>query len=435
MKSYFLLFLVFTFNFSFAQDLQRVRQTIKELAAPEMFGRGYTFEGNKKAANYIATKFKDFGLISYKHERKMPYYQHFSLDVNTFPQTPILVIGKDTLKAGADFIIQADSKSGKGNTILLEIDSLVFEQNEEAIAKFKAKNLENTIILYESRFEAKLYKLNPDVIRHWFDAVAFIKISSKLTMSLANKDDSPTTFEVKKSVIDKILALSKLGNQQEIIVSYELSNEVLRNYETQNVIAYQKGNSKNKSLADSMVVFSAHYDHLGSLGKDAIFYGANDNASGISMLLEMAAYYQQNPPPFTVVFMAFGAEEIGLLGSKYFVENPLFSLDKIKLLINLDLVGTGNEGLGVVNATVFPQQYAIFAKINTTNNYFTKIIKRGKAANSDHYFFTEKNVPSFFIYAMGGIQAYHDTDDKAETLPLTKYSELFKLLIAWVKEI
>jgi Zn-dependent M28 family amino/carboxypeptidase len=184
-----------------------------------------------------------------------------------------------------------------------------------------------------------------------------------------------------------------------------------------------------------MVVFSAHYDHLGSLGKDAIFYGANDNASGISMLLEMAAYYQQNPPPFTVVFMAFGGEEIGLLGSKYFVENPLFDLEKIKLLINLDLVGTGNEGLGVVNATIFPQQYAIFATINTKNNYFPKIIKRGKAANSDHYFFTEKNVPSFFIYAMGGIQAYHDTDDKAETLPLTKYSELFKLLIAWVKEI
>jgi len=58
---------------------------------------------------------------------------------------------------------------------------------------------------------------------------------------------------------------------------------------------------------------------------------------------------------------------------------------------------------------------------------------RGKAANSDHYWFTEKGVPAFFIYTMGGIKAYHDVYDVAATLPLTKYEELRKLLIAFAR--
>jgi aminopeptidase YwaD len=135
------------------------------------------------------------------------------------------------------------------------------------------------------------------------------------------------------------------------------------------------------------------------------------------------------------VFIAFGAEEAGLLGSKYFVENPPFDLSKIKLLVNLDLVGTGDDGLGIVNATVFPQQFAVFDRINQEKKYFSKFIKRGKAANSDHYFFTEKGVPSFFIYGLGGIQAYHDIDDKAATLPLTKYKEIFDIITEWIQQL
>jgi aminopeptidase YwaD len=427
LKSYFIVILYFFATISFAQDLQRVRKTVAELAAADMFGRGYTFGGDRKAANYIAQKFEDLGLNSYKHKRKTPYFQDFTLDINTFPKNPILQIGTTKLEAGKDFIVQSNSKSGHGNCMLFEIDTLIFSANEQAIDMFLNTDLNHKVLVYPSRFESALYKL-PIVLGHWFSATAFIKTSPKLTMSLAMQADSPPTFEVRQNLMDSILTKNR---QNSIKIQFDLTNKVIKNYDTQNVIAYQKGTTK----PDSIVVFSAHYDHLGTLGESTIFYGANDNASGISMLLEFANYYKQNPPPFTVVFMAFGAEEVGLLGSKYFVENPLFELSQIKLLINLDLVGTGNEGLGVVNSTVFPELYAKFAKINTQNNYFPKIIKRGKAANSDHYFFTESGVPSFFIYAMGGIQAYHDVNDRAETLPLTKYSELFKLILEWVEKL
>jgi aminopeptidase YwaD len=173
---------------------------------------------------------------------------------------------------------------------------------------------------------------------------------------------------------------------------------------------------------------------LGRMGRDIYFPGANDNASGVSMLLELAKYYSsaENQLPFSIVFIAFGAEEAGLIGSKFFVENPLFPLKKIKFLINLDLLGTGEEGITVVNATKFPQQFEQIVKLNDENKYLTAVKKRGPAANSDHYYFTEKGVPSFFIYTMGGIAAYHDIYDRAETLPLTKFSEVFHLLTSFI---
>jgi aminopeptidase YwaD len=118
-----------------------------------------------------------------------------------------------------------------------------------------------------------------------------------------------------------------------------------------------------------------------------------------------------------------------LRGSEFFVQNPLFPLKNIRFLTNLDLTGTGEEGITTVNASVFKQEFGLLSEINKHKNYFIKIKSRGKAANSDHYWFTERGVPSFFIYAMGGIQAYHDVFDRAETLPLTEFADLFHLIV------
>jgi aminopeptidase YwaD len=80
---------------------------------------------------------------------------------------------------------------------------------------------------------------------------------------------------------------------------------------------------------------------------------------------------------------------------------------------------------------VFTKEFALLREINTQNNYFVQVKSRGKAANSDHYWFTEKGVPSFFMYTLGGIKAYHDVFDKAQTLPLTEYNDLYKLIAAF----
>jgi Zn-dependent M28 family amino/carboxypeptidase len=133
--------------------------------------------------------------------------------------------------------------------------------------------------------------------------------------------------------------------------------------------------------------------------------------------------------------MAFAAEEAGLIGSHFYTENPLFPLEKIKCLINLDLVGTGDEGITIVNGSVYEEDFRRIVALNEKYQLLPKIAKRGKAANSDHYFFSEKGVKAFFIYTMGGIKAYHDIYDIPATLPLTKYKELFKLLTLYVSEL
>ena len=119
------------------------------------------------------------------------------------------------------------------------------------------------------------------------------------------------------------------------------------------------------------------------------------------------------------------------MGSKYFTENPLIPLEKIRFLINTDLAGTGIDGITVVNASEFPQEFEWLQKVNSENQLLKAVNSRGKAANSDHYFFTELGVPSFFFYTLGGIQFYHDIFDRSETLPLNEHEDLFKLLIGF----
>ena len=170
-----------------------------------------------------------------------------------------------------------------------------------------------------------------------------------------------------------------------------------KDFKTHNVVGYIKGSL----YPDSFIVYTAHYDHLGQMGKDVYFPGANDNASGVSMLLNLASYYEKkrkSTEKCSIAFIAFAGEEAGLIGSKYFTEHLLIPLGNMKFLINLDLLGTGNEGMMVVNATEFPRQFALLNGINKKKKYLRKIGERGKARNSDHYWFTEKGVPSFFSF-------------------------------------
>jgi Zn-dependent M28 family amino/carboxypeptidase len=166
------------------------------------------------------------------------------------------------------------------------------------------------------------------------------------------------------------------------------------------------------------------------MGQETYFPGANDNASGTAMLLELAHYFVEHPmKKVNVVFMSFAGEEAGLIGSHYYVEHPLFPLEKIKFLTNVDIMGSGEEGITVVNATKFPAEFSALQQINKNEEYLVKIGSRGPAANSDHYFFTEAGVPAFFIYTMGPNKHYHDVEDTYKELSFSEFGDLYRLLI------
>jgi Zn-dependent M28 family amino/carboxypeptidase len=185
---------------------------------------------------------------------------------------------------------------------------------------------------------------------------------------------------------------------------------------------------KGKEKPDSFLVVTAHYDHLGKMGDFAIFPGANDNASGVAMMLDLAKTFSKKPPKYSVLFIAFAGEEAGLLGSLYYTENPVLPLSKIKFLLNLDLMATGDKGLTAVNGTVHPELFDLLRTCNSIGSYLPVINARGKASNSDHYYFSEKGVPSMFIYLMGDYHQYHDVGDTYEAVTFSKYNEAFLLM-------
>jgi len=205
-------------------------------------------------------------------------------------------------------------------------------------------------------------------------------------------------------------------------------------HQTQNVIGFVRG----KKYPELFIAFTAHYDHLGMMGKRTYFPGANDNGSGTAMVTDLAKYYAQpeNQPDYSIVFMLFSGEEAGLFGSNYYADHPLFRLEQITMLINLDMVGTGSEGITVVNGKAYKNVMDAFEKINEGNKYLSEIKARGEACNSDHCPFYQKGVKSIFIYTRGKEHtAYHSVKDTADDFPFTAYDGLFKLLTKYVDEI
>jgi hypothetical protein len=326
-----------------------------------------------KAADFLAAEFKSYGLHPIKASG---FQQSFYYSVNTFPGKMEVAVDGQVLKPGIDFIIGPESRGKKVKANLVQQDSVHF-------------------IDLKNKIE--------------------VELRDKLTWSVSTEQADYTRIEIDKK---KLLHSPKT-------ISINMESQMLQQFKSSNVCGIVRGTSK----PDSLLVITAHYDHLGGMGDRTYFPGANDNASGTALLLALAKYYAANPTPYSIAFICFGGEEAGLVGSKYFSENPLFALSKIRFLINVDLAGTGDEGITVVNGSVFKKEFSLLTEINNSKQYLSKIKSRGKAANSDHYWFTEKGVPSFFIYAMGGIQAYHDVHDRGETLPLTEFEDLFRLLV------
>jgi len=376
-KHLFFILLLIAFFKSYSQDSVYVRHTIDALTAEKFWGRGYTKDGMAKAADFLSLEYKKIGLLPIGNN----YKQEFSYAVNTFPGKMLVKVNGKNLIPGKDFIVNNESPSIRKKVPLKKVDSLKY---------IGGSNLQ-------------------------------VVLKDKLTWSVASEAQEITQIDINKKSIKEIPEN----------IEVDIESKVIQNFKASNIIGYVKGTKH----PDSMLLITAHYDHLGGMGLDTYFPGANDNAAGVATLLSLAKYYATNPHPYSIGFICFAGEEAGLLGSKYFTENPLMPLGKIKFLLNLDLVGTGESGMTVVNASVYPKAFSILNRINEKQKLISKINPRGKAANSDHYFFTERGVPAFFFYTQGGISAYHDVFDKPETLPLTEYKDLFKLIIEFNKKI
>ena len=414
-------FLAMAISFSsFGQDVAYARSMVDKLASPGFKGRGYAGGGAKKASEFIAGEFKKAGLIPLNNGS---YFQNFSFSVNTFPGTVFVEIDGTVLQTAADYLIAATSPSVKGKfrIVTANREQIAITQGLEQVT---ASATDAFILLdnWPGTFETEeqktaigknLARLKNDTTLHFKGLV--VSSADKLTWTtLTYQSKRPVVLVNKKDFNPK--------NAKQINIKVEA--KFVPEFVTRNVVGMVKG----KLVPDSMLVITAHFDHLGIMGKKVYFPGANDNASGTAMLLSMVKYYGSHPPKYTMVFIGFSGEEIGMLGSQAFVDNPLIDLRKIKFLTNFDMAGTGEEGIRVVNGTIYKKQYDTLVQLNEEFKLLPKVDIRGESCNSDHCRFYQKGVPSIFVYTQGGIQAYHDIYDRPETLPLTEFKDYFTLM-------
>jgi|WetSurMetagenome_2_1015567.scaffolds.fasta_scaffold00001_96 aminopeptidase YwaD len=205
---------------------------------------------------------------------------------------------------------------------------------------------------------------------------------------------------------------------------------------TRNVVMLLPG--EDETLKNEYVIIGAHFDHLGmggigssSMSPDtiAVHHGADDNASGVSLMMEIAEKFAltKGSHPRSIICVAFSGEEKGLLGSKFFVNNPGIDLSKVNAMVNLDMVGRLQESdiLQISGVGTSARFRELITSLNDTSSLKLALTDAGYG-NSDHSSFYSKNIPVLF-FTTGGHLDYHkpsDTFDKINYPGMIKVSSL-----------
>ena len=193
------------------------------------------------------------------------------------------------------------------------------------------------------------------------------------------------------------------------------------------------------SSPEQFLIVSAHYDHLGQRNGQT-YRGADDNASGVAALLQVAAYVAAHPPRHSVLFAAFDAEEEGLQGAKYFVKHPPVDLKRIALVVNLDMVSRNDKGVIFASGTAFdPSLKDLVGKAAAGRQLTVKLghDRRGVAGEddwtqqSDQGAFHDAGVKTLY-FGVEDHADYHKPGDTADKIPRPFYDEVVELVLQTV---
>ena len=199
-----------------------------------------------------------------------------------------------------------------------------------------------------------------------------------------------------------------------------------KDYQGINILGYIDGTE----FKDSYIVISAHYDHEG-IKNGQIYNGADDDASGVSGLLAFAEYFQKNPPKHSVILAFFDAEELGLQGSRYYVDNTMVSLENIKLNLNLDMVSRSDKNelyiTGARNNETFQEVILNFSgsdEFKFIMGHDGQDTLENWTYSSDHGSFYRKGIP-FLYFGVEDHKDYHKPTDDYENI----HPEFYKLAV------
>jgi len=243
--------------------------------------------------------------------------------------------------------------------------------------------------------------------------------------SLAEKmfsQEGRSLEEIEKEITGRLSPNSFPLNHIRISLEADVRTTRLK---ARNVVALLRGSE----LADEAIILMAHFDHLGR-GEEGYFPGADDNASGVAALLEVAEALTYMPPPRrSILLLATTGEEEGLLGARFYTRHPALPLKNTRAVVNLDTIGRNEPGeISIVGVRESPWLETIVKKANEKIGLDLKYDAESLYKSADHYAFAEKDVPAIFFTAKGH-EDYHTQRDTPEKLKIKKIARVARLAL------
>jgi aminopeptidase YwaD len=470
--------LVFLFLFSYNGNCQTVKEYqghIKYLSSDALLGRLTGSPGDSLAAEYIKNKLASYGLKPlsgdglqrYKVTKGVVAGKSNSLTVNGINYTPDkdfmpssfssnTGLNSDVVFAGFGFNINADSLKWndysdvdvKGKWVLILRGDPEPDNNNSPFVSFSADR-DKALLAKDMGAAGVLMVSGPQ-----FDSPDAFE-----SLNLEGYSVDIPVLRIKRNIADSIL--SKTGNTIASLekkltetrkpfsfsstVSVKGNAEIVRELaNTRNVEMVLPG--EDPKLKDEYIILGGHFDHLGMGGPGSgsraldtigIHHGADDNASGVAMMLGLAEKFAKTKGSHkrSIICLSFSGEEEGLLGSKYFVSDPGIDLSKVNVMINMDMVGRLNEANnlqigGVGTATGLKN--IVYAHTDTSIIKLT--LSEEGYGPSDHSSFYGKNIPVLF-YFTGAHMDYHTPTDTWEKINYKGMVEISDLIFNVAKDL
>lgn len=450
--------------------VERYLEHVRFLASPEMRGRGPGMPELDRAATYIADRFHELGLEP--AGAKGSFLQPFEVTTGASmgEQNALRVErnrGAVDLEVGKDFVPINFSASGsvEGNVVFVGYGATAEEFQYDDYFHFDAKDKLVLVLRYEPDF----FRENQDegegrqgrrgerrYTRHSHLIAKAIQARNRgakavlLVNNPGRRGDRLIRFgsvsgptdagipmvQVKSDIVEQWLRgsgrslrllrrdieASKAPQSFALASSLRVSLSVDVEHEravVNNVGGYLRG------ATDDYLVFGAHYDHLGLGGQHSlstsqvgkVHPGADDNASGVAAILELAREYagRGSKPRLGILFLAFAAEEIGLLGSSHWTDNPTLPLENSVAMLNFDMVGRIERGKLYVGGTGTAEPLASIVAKAAEANPLRIDTSRSAYSSSDHTSFLAKKIPALFFFS-GLHSDYHKPTDTADKI-------------------
>ncbi|MGV3618479.1 MAG: M28 family peptidase [Fimbriimonas sp.] len=435
--------------------IDEAKRHLGYLAGPECAGRGTGQPGYQKAAEYVAARFKEYGLKPVgpggTYFQNVPFYA-----TGVVPGSTDIVVGNRRVPANSVLITSApETLDLKGKFVVLDVKgdridlagpdlegAIVVvrgDQRSQIRARAAVSRAKAAAILYETE---KLPDATPSVSRQRGGGGR-------------GRAGLPTGYILKEAVqsISSAVVLNELkfasaeggANGASSYGPIALTAKMeTKEVPVPNVVGLIEGT--DPTLKAEIVGIGAHLDHLGVVN-GVTYWGADDDGSGSAALIQVAAAFAANPvkPKRSILFMAFCGEEMGLIGSGYYSDNPLFPHEKMIAELQMDMVGRDSDGAqnGDPNRMDKASENRDTMRLVGSKRISTELDKTIQDLNrhigfkfkydaedvytrSDHYNFAKKGIPIAFLFD-GFHPEYHQPTDTIEKINFTKLTSAAKL--------